>query len=76
MIRDLSYTSASVVRRNSSRPAGKAESLDDELHSLQLTRSIEKTEFFDDPADAGANLQDAEIDYMEGATNYYPDLGL
>ncbi len=44
--------------------------------AVALTRSTEKTEFFDDPADARANLQDAEIDYMEGATNYYPDIGL
>ena len=65
-----------IFSRNRSMGEAVAESLDDELRFLQLTRSIEKTEFFDDPADARANLQDAEIDYMEGATNYYPDLGL
>jgi hypothetical protein len=65
-----------IFSRNRSMGEAVAESLDDELRFLQLTRSIEKTEFFDDPADARANLQDAEIDYMEGATNYYPDIGL
>ena len=52
------------------RPMGEAvaESLDDELRFMQLSRSVEKTELFDDPADARANLRDAEIDYMEGAT--------
>jgi Reverse transcriptase (RNA-dependent DNA polymerase) len=65
-----------IFSRNRSMGEAVAESLDDELRFLQLTRSIEKTEFFDDPADARANLEDAEIDYMEGATNYYPDLGL
>jgi hypothetical protein len=65
-----------ISSRDRSMGEEVAESLDDELRFLQLTRSIEKTEFFDSPADARANLQDAEIDYMEGATNYYPDLGL
>ena len=65
-----------IFSRNRSMGEAVAESLDAELRSLQLARSIEKTKFFDDPADARANLQDAEIDYMEGATNGYPDLGL
>ena len=65
-----------IFNRNRSMGEAVAEFLDDELRFLQLTRSTEKTEFFEDPVDARANLQDAEIDYMEGATNHYPDLGL
>jgi hypothetical protein len=65
-----------IFSRNRSMGEAVAESLDAELRSLQLARSIEKTKFFDDPADARANLRDAEIDYMEGARNCYPDHGL
>jgi hypothetical protein len=63
---------------SSDRQMGEAvtEFLDDELRSLRLTRSVEKTMFFDDPADGRANLRDAEIDYMEGATTYDQNLGL
>ncbi len=60
------------------RPMGEAvtEFLDDELRQLQLTRSVEKTEFFDDPAAARSNLQDAEINYMEDATDFDQGVGL
>lgn len=60
------------------RPMGEAVtlSLDDELHFLQLSRSVEKTKFFDDVADARDNLRDAEIDYMGGASTYDQNLGL
>ena len=61
-----------IFSRN--RPMGEAlaDFLDDELRLLQLTRSAEKTEFFDDPDAAKANLRDAEIDYMEGASRLLP----
>jgi hypothetical protein len=59
-----------IFSRDRSMGEAVAESIDDELRFLQLTRSLEKTAFFDDPADARANLQDAEIDYMEGAATY------
>jgi Reverse transcriptase (RNA-dependent DNA polymerase) len=60
------------------RPMGKAptEFLDEELRDLQLTLSLEKTKFFDDPAEAKANLRDAEIDYMQDATIYDRGIGL
>ena len=61
-----------IFSRDRSMGEAVAESLDDELRFLQLTRSVEKTEFFDDPAAARANLRDAEIDYMEGANTYDP----
>jgi hypothetical protein len=64
-----------IFSRDRSMGEAVAESLDDELRLLELTRSIEKTEFFDDPAAARANLQDAEIDYMEGAATYDQGLG-
>jgi hypothetical protein len=51
-----------IFSRDRSMGEAVAESLDGELRLLQLTRSIEKTEFFDDPPDAPANLRDAEID--------------
>ena len=53
-----------------------AEFLDDELRQLQLTRSVEKTEFFDDPAAARSNLRDAEINYMEDAADFDQGIGL
>jgi Reverse transcriptase (RNA-dependent DNA polymerase) len=65
-----------IFSRDRSMGEAVAESIDDELRLLQLSRSLEKTSFFDDPADARANLQDAEIDYMEGAATYDQDLGL
>ena len=65
-----------IFSRDRSMGEAVAESIDDELRFLQLTRSLEKTAFFDDPADARANLQDAQIDYMEGAATYDQDLGL
>ena len=65
-----------IFSRDRSMGEAVVESLDDELRFLQLTRSAEKTTFFDDPADARANLQDAEIDYMEGAATDDQDLGL
>ena len=60
------------------RPMGEAvtEFLDDELRQLQLTRSVEKTEFFDDPAAARSNLQDLEINYMEDAADFDQGIGL
>jgi hypothetical protein len=65
-----------IFSRN--RPMGEtiAESLDEELRFLRLTRSVEKTEFFDDPAAARANLRDSEIGYMEEANTYDPRVGL
>jgi Reverse transcriptase (RNA-dependent DNA polymerase) len=65
-----------IFSRN--RPMGEAlaDFLDDELRLLQLTRSAEKTEFFDDPDAAKANLRDAEIDYMEGTSDYDRNIGL
>jgi hypothetical protein len=65
-----------IFSRDRAMGEAVAESVDDELRLLQLTRSLEKTESFDDPADARANLRDAEIDYMEGASTYDRDLGL
>jgi hypothetical protein len=53
-----------------------AEFLDDELRQLQLTRSVEKTEFFDDPTSARSNLQDLEINYMKGAADFDQGIGL
>ncbi|MDO8433880.1 MAG: reverse transcriptase domain-containing protein [Candidatus Binatus sp.] len=47
---------------------------DDELSGLNLSRSEEKTIYFDDPEDATANLKDGEIDYLDGGFAYSPGL--
>jgi hypothetical protein len=65
-----------IFSRHRSMGETVAESLDEELRFLQLTRSVEKTEFFDEPAAARANLRDAEIDYMEKASTYDQGIGL
>jgi hypothetical protein len=60
------------------RPMGEAvtEFLDEELNQLQLSRSVDKTEYFDDPAAARSNLRDAEINYMSDAADFDPRIGL
>ncbi len=47
---------------------------DDELSELNLSRSEEKTIYFDDPEDAKANLKDGEIDYLDGGFANSPGL--
>jgi hypothetical protein len=49
---------------------------DDELRKLTLSRSEEKTIYFDDPEDAKANLKDGEIDYLNEGFTYSPGLKL
>jgi Reverse transcriptase (RNA-dependent DNA polymerase) len=48
------------------------ELLDKRLDDLRLTRSVEKTDIFDDPNKAKANLRDAETDYLASCQRILP----
>jgi len=65
-----------IFGRDRSTGEAVVDFLDDQLRLLQLTRSEEKTEYFDDPDDAKANLRDSEIDYMEAVTDFDRNIGL
>lgn len=50
--------------------------VDDELNSLELVRSEEKTKYFENPEEAEKELRDSEMDYLDDVGTYSSQLGM